>query len=211
MNRQLDQFGEPDGRPAFASLAEARAAAQTCARCALATTWRAVVFGSGGTAARLVVVGEGPSEVDELSGRPFSGPAGRLLDAWLKVVGLGPEHVWLTNAVRCPPARLEGGQLQSRPPHLAEVAACQHWMDVELRLLPVEVVLCVGATAARALMGRDFQLARDRGRWRHTANGTPALATYNPAYVLRLDGEARRRAEAAVADDLASVRARLQA
>lgn len=212
MGEQLELFGEPAGAPAsFTSLDAARAAARTCTRCDLAATRRQVVFGLGPGDAALMVVGEGPSEADDASGRPFSGPTGRLLDAWLHAIGLTRGQVWLTNIVRCRAAQVEGGRLRNRPPRPAEIAACRCWMDLELRLVRPRVVLCLGATAARALIGRGFQLTAERGRWHVLPDGTAALATYNPAYVLRLEGDARARAEHEVALDLASVRDRLAA
>ncbi|MBX5492671.1 MAG: uracil-DNA glycosylase [Chloroflexi bacterium] len=212
MGEQLELFGEPAGAAApFASVDIARAAARTCTRCDLAATRRQVVFGLGPAHAALMVVGEGPSEADDASGQPFSGPTGRLLDAWLRAIGLERSQVWLTNVVRCRAAQVEGGRLRNRPPRPAEIAACRYWMDIELRLVRPRAVLCLGATAARALLGRGFQLAAERGRWRALADGTPALVTYNPAYVLRLEGDAHARAEHEVALDLASVRERLLA
>jgi DNA polymerase len=209
MNQQLELFGAPVGTAAFSTLDEAREAARACVRCDLSTTRRQVVFGVGAPTGRLMIVGEGPSEADDASGEPFSGPSGRVLTTWLDVLGLSREEVWLTNVVRCRPAVLEGGRLRNRPPRAPEVAACRLWMDAELALVRPAVILCVGATAGRAIVGRDFKMTRDRGRWLQVADGTPTLATYNPAYVLRLEGDDRQRAEQEVASDLASVKDRL--
>ena len=211
MAQQLDLFHGDAGDGVFSSTEEARTAARACVRCDLSTTRRQVVFGVGAPAARLMIVGEGPSEADDASGQPFSGPSGRVLDAWLTALGLSREEVWLTNVVRCRPAIPEGNRLRNRPPRAPEVAACRLWMDAELLLVQPSLVLCVGATAGRALIGRDFKMTRDRGRWLEARNGTPVLATYNPAYVLRLEDEARADAEREVASDLASIHARLSA
>ncbi|HLH20947.1 MAG TPA: uracil-DNA glycosylase [Chloroflexota bacterium] len=210
MDRQLDLFADVAPTTTFGNLDEARTAARACVRCNLATTRQQVVFGEGAATARLVIVGEGPSEADDASGRPFSGPSGQLLGRWLQELGLSRKEVWLTNVVRCRPTAAAGGRLRNRPPQANELTACRPWLDAELALLRPEAVLCVGATAGRALIGRDFKMTRDRGQWRCAANGTPTLATYNPAYVLRLEGDARQRAEAEVAADLASVRDRLR-
>ena len=210
MSHQLELFQEPTGVAAFTTLDQARLAAHGCVRCDLATTRRQVVFGEGSPTARLVIVGEGPSEADDASGHPFSGQSGRLLGRWLEALGLGREDVWLTNVVRCRPAVLEGSRVRNRPPRAPEIAACRLWMETELALLRPAAILCVGATAGRTIVGREFKMTRDRGRWLAAADGTPTLATYNPAYVLRLEDEARERAEREVATDLDSVRCRLR-
>ena len=210
MDQQLELFQDPVGVTAFDSVDDARSAARACVRCDLSTTRRQVVFGVGAAPARLMIIGEGPSEADDASGEPFSGPSGRVLGAWLEALGLARHEVWLSNVVRCRPAVLEGGRLRNRPPRAAEIAACRLWMDTEQRLVHPSVILCVGATAGRAVLGKDFKMTRDRGRWLRAADDTPTLATYNPAYVLRLEGDERDRAESEVASDLASVKARLE-
>jgi uracil-DNA glycosylase len=211
MERQLDLFAAAAPEPiAFDNLEAARAAARGCVRCDLSNTRQQVVFGEGATLVRLVIVGEGPSEADDASGHPFTGPSGRLLGRWLQDMGLSREDVWLTNVVRCRPAVAEGGRLRNRPPRASEIAACRLWMDTELGLLQPVAILCVGATAGRAILGREFKMTRDRGQWLRSTNGTPTLATYNPAYVLRLEDDARERAEAEVAADLASISDRLR-
>ncbi len=209
MDQQLGLFDAVPAAAPFADLAAAREAARGCVRCDLAATRKQVVFGEGRAAPRLMIVGEGPSEADDNSGHPFSGPSGRVLDAWLVTLGLSREEVWLTNVVRCRPTQQEGNRLRNRPPRSGEIQACRLWMDAERQLVRPGLILCVGATAARALLGRDFKMTRDRGRWLETADGVPALATYNPAYVLRLEDDARARGEAEVTADLASVRERL--
>jgi uracil-DNA glycosylase len=210
MGQQLGLFEQPPETTAFETIDAARAAARDCQRCDLAATRRQVVFGEGGARPALMIVGEGPSEADDASGHPFSGPSGRLLESWLEALGLDRERVWLTNVVRCRAAQLDGARLRNRPPRSAEVHACRLWMDAECALVRPRLVLCVGATAARALVGREFKMTRDRGRWLSLADGTPALATYNPAYVLRLEDTAREEAESQVDTDLASVRERLE-
>jgi DNA polymerase len=210
MGQQLGLFDQAPEPAGFETIEAARAAARDCQRCDLATTRRQVVFGVGGVRPALMIVGEGPSEADDASGHPFSGPSGRLLDRWLEAMGLDRERVWLTNVIRCRAAQLDGARLRNRPPRPTEVQSCRLWMDAECALVRPRLVLCVGATAARALVGREFKMTRDRGRWLSLADGTPVLATYNPAYVLRLDDGAREEAESQVEADLASVRERLE-
>jgi DNA polymerase len=211
MNNQLSLFDDAPSSGPFADIEAAREAARACMRCDLAASRQQVVFGAGRVGTRLMIVGEGPSEADDSSGQPFSGPSGRQLDRWLTELGLSRADVWLTNVVRCRPSERDGNRLKNRPPRSGEVQACRIWMDAERALVQPSLVLCVGATAGRALLGRDFKMTRDRGRWLALDDGTPVLATYNPAYVLRLEGDARDRAEAEVALDLASVRGRLGA
>jgi uracil-DNA glycosylase len=210
MAQQLGLFEQPPETAAFDTIDAARATARDCQRCDLAATRRKVVFGEGAIRPALMIVGEGPSEADDAGGHPFSGPSGRLLERWLAALALEREQVWLTNVVRCRPTQLDGARLRNRPPRAAEMQACRLWMDTECALVRPRLVLCVGATAARALVGREFKMTRDRGRWLSLADGTPALATYNPAYVLRLEDTAREEAERQVSADLASVRERLE-
>ena len=211
---QLPLFDPPDtaaAHPAaaFAALDEARATALACTRCGLARTRRRVVFGAGVAPARLFVLGEGPSEADDTSGEPFSGPSGRVLDAWLRTLGTSRAEVWVSNVVRCRAAELVGQRPRNRPPRPSEIEACRYWLDIELAFVAPEVVLCLGATPGRVLLGRGFKLDRDRGRWSTGPGGILVLPTYNPAYLLRLRSKQRAAAEAAVAADLALVRARL--
>jgi len=215
---QLDLFGDGDqarpeagGEPAaFDSIDAARAAASVCVRCDLSRTRRRVVFGLGRVGARLAVIGEGPSERDDQTGEPFSGPTGGLLDRWLARLGLDRTEVWVTNAVRCRAAAVEGGRLKNRPPRANELAACRFWLDTELALVRPELILGLGGTAGKVLVGKDFRITADRGAWREGPNGIPTLVTFNPAYILHLEGEAQAQAEALAHADLETLRRRLQ-
>ncbi len=146
------------------------------------------VFGVGSPAPRLCVVGEGPAERDESTGRPFSGPAGDLLARALAEAGIEPDTVWLTNVLKCRAVVEKGGRRVNRPPTDAELSAALPLLDEELLLVRPPAVLCLGATAARALLGKSFNFSRDRGRWFPTLSGLLVLATYLPAYVLRREG-----------------------
>jgi len=217
---------------AITSLEEARAHAAACPRCDLARTRRRVVFGAGDLHARLMIVGEAPAEHDEVTGLPFSGPTGGLLEHWLAASGLTRDQVWLTNTVRCRPtmataggagggAPARGGRAANRPPRVGELRACAAWLQLEERLVAPEVIVTLGATAGKALLGKPFALANARGEWQERpatldsfAAGThpaPVLPTYHPAYILRLEGDDALRAQALVDADLQRVRARLDA
>ena len=200
---------EPAGRGDFASIDEVRAAEKGCVRCDLSTTRQQVVPGEGPATARLMIVGEGPSEADDSSGRPFSGPSGRVLAGWLAALGLRRDEVWLTNVVRCRPATVERGRLKNRPPTAREANACRIWLSNEIAFVRPEVILGLGGTAGKALVGKDFKITQQRGQWFEGPNGIPTLIAFHPAYLLRLEEPALSQVQATVDADLAAVRARL--
>lgn len=193
----------------FDNIDAAREAARGCVRCDLSVPRRQVVFGEGAPQARLMIIGEGPSELDDRVGHPFSGPSGRLLEAWFIRLGLRREDVWLTNVVRCRPAAPVNGRLKNRPPTDGEAAACRLWLETELALVGPEVVLALGGTAGKALLGKGFKITRERGQWREGPRGIAVLTTFHPAYLLRLEDADLARAEEAVNADLDAVKARL--
>lgn len=193
----------------FTDLAAARAAAQGCVRCGLSQTRRRVVFGAGEERARLLILGEGPSETDERTGLPFSGPSGTLLATWLESLGLSRDEVWITNVVRCRPTGIVGGRAKNRPPTDAEARSCRHWLDTELALVRPAVVLALGGSAGKAMLGKGFTITQERGRWHQGPFGIAVLTTFHPAYLLRLEGEDLARTEAIVAQDLELLKVRL--
>jgi uracil-DNA glycosylase family 4 len=195
--------------PAFASIEEARAEASGCVRCDLSRTRRQVVFGKGHSHARLLILGEGPSEMDDRSGHPFSGPSGRLLETWFTRLGICRDDIWLTNVVRCRPAAPVNGRLKNRPPTDTEVTACHLWLDVEIGLVRPQVILALGGTAGKALLGKGFKITQERGRWHPGPRGAAIITTFHPAYLLRLEDTALVRAESTVNIDLDAVKARL--
>ncbi len=202
-----DTAGE--AAPPFESIDEARAVARSCVRCDLSRTRRQVVFGTGRASAPLALIGEGPSETDDRSGLPFSGPSGHLLDRWLAYLDLTRADVWLSNTVRCRPAALENGRLRNRPPRAAELTACRLWLETELTLVQPRLILGLGGTAGKALLGKEFRITQDRGRWREGPHGIPTHVTFHPAYILRLEGDQQAEAEALTRLDLDAVRERL--
>lgn len=204
---QQSFFDPPPAQPrGYASVETLRQAALSCTRCPLATSRQQVVFGEGSATARLMIIGEGPSESDDHSGHPFSGPSGRLLDRWLAELRLSRATIWLTNVVKCRPATLERGRSTNRPPTQREVAACRDWLDQELALVKPTVLLGLGASAGRLLRGRDFKITQERGQWFIGPGDIPTLITFNPAYLLRLDHPELDQAEAEVSADLTAVR-----
>lgn len=206
----MTQPGLFDDQP-FASLDAVRREALECRRCDLWKSGHRVVFGSGAERARLMVVGEGPSDADDRTGLPFSGPSGGLLDAWLGELALSRAEVWLTNVVKHRPTMTEHGRERNRPPRAKEAAACAVWLAEELRHVRPDLVLALGGSAGKALIGRDFKITQQRGVMLAGPGDVPVLATFHPAYLLRLEPPELQEAVRLVREDLALVRQTLEA
>jgi DNA polymerase len=150
-----------------------------------------------------VLVGEQPGHEEDLSGRPFVGPAGRLLDAALEEAGIDRAQVYVTNVVKHFKWEPRGKRRIHARPSVAEIAACRPWLDAELALVQPRVVVCLGATAAQALLGREFRVTQDRGRPVPSPLAPHVVATVHPSSILRApDDEARRAERARFVDDL---------
>ncbi|MBS1716963.1 MAG: uracil-DNA glycosylase [Armatimonadetes bacterium] len=144
-----------------------------------------VVFGEGNPLSPLVLVGEGPGETEDLTGRPFVGRAGQLLDQALEEAGVGRANVYITNTVKCRAADWQGSKAINRAPTDAEAAACRRWLDPQLAILKPQVILCVGAPSAKNLIKPDFKITRERGLVFESPRARAILATLHPAYILR--------------------------
>ena len=172
------------------------------------------VFGAGDPAAPLAIVGEAPGEREVAEGYPFAGPAGRLLDTLLAEVRLRRADFWLTNVVKCRPVKESAGRLQNRAPLAGELKAWLPLLLDELAVVQPRVLVCLGGTAARALLGRGFKLTEQRGEWLPGPLDTRALATFHPAYILHLqphDPDASEQARELLRHDLRVVAAALSA
>ncbi|RKU08858.1 uracil-DNA glycosylase [Candidatus Poribacteria bacterium] len=188
-----------------------KARASVCTDCDLAKTRANVVFGSGDAAAKLVLVAEGPSAADNHTTLPFSGPTGDLLDEVLTINDLTRRDIWLTNIIKCRAAGLKGGVLKNRPPKASEIKACSKWLDGELTLIQPSVILCMGAPAAKVLIHRGFRITEERGIWFTDTQYAPfAMATFNPAYILRQEGEDFTAMRQILVDDIAEAAQKLQ-
>jgi DNA polymerase len=165
------------------------------------------VFGEGPRSARVVVVGEQPGDQEDKQGRPFVGPAGRLLDHAFDAAGIERDDVYVTNAVKhfkwARDARTK--RRLHKTPNAGEVRACFPWLENELNLIKPQVVVCLGATAAKALLGRTFSVTKSRGIPVETHWAPVAIATVHPSSVLRAPPDARKRAEAAFLADIRKV------
>ena len=185
------------------SLAALREAAAGCTACPLHLLGTQTVFGEGLKRARLLLVGEQPGDREDLAGRPFVGPAGRLLDGALAEAGIERSDAYVTNAVKHFKWEPRGKRRIHQRPNASEIAACRPWVEAELAVVRPEVLVCLGATAAQALLGRRVRVTRDRGRPLESALAPVALATVHPSSILRApDDESRRRERAAFVDDL---------
>ena len=194
-----------------AALAALRAPALSCRRCDLGLTRTHVCFGEGSPAARLILFGEAPGGDEDRRGRPFQGQAGKVLDALLAEAGLRREEIWISNTVKCRPAVQEGRFVRNRPPRADEVRACAIWRDGEMDLLRAPLICCLGATAAKTILGRDVRMTRERGQWLPGPHGAAVLLTYHPSYVMRQIGADYERIRGEALADLRQAAARLAA
>ncbi len=178
------------------SITKLRREADACRRCELWKLGTGVVFGEG-TQGELMLVGEQPGDAEDRAGRPFVGPAGALLRSLLEEAGIGEERVYVTNAVKhfkWRPGGAGGKRRIHDKPNWTEVKACGHWLGLELAAVEPALVVCLGATAAQALLGRSARVGALRGHSLTLENGTPALVAVHPSAVLRAreDRDARR-------------------
>lgn len=190
--------------PAWArvSVPALREAALRCHACPLWRHATQTVFGAGNLHARLMLVGEQPGNSEDLGGLPFIGPAGQLLERALVAGGTTREAVYLTNAVKHFKWELRGKRRLHKTPVQREIDACLPWLQAEIELVDPKVVLCLGATAARAVLGGPVRIGEHRGQAIRTAGGKDIVVTMHPAYVLRLKAGAAEQAYRALAEDV---------
>lgn len=196
-----------DFMPPIPTLPLLRKAAADCRGCRLWTIGTQTVFGEGPETARVLVVGEQPGDAEDRAGRPFVGPAGQLLDSALDSAGIDRADVYVTNAVKhFKWERREGTKRRiHKKPGDREIRACYPWLDAEMVLLRPDVIVCLGATAAQALLGKDFRVTQQRGRPITTDRGATVFATVHPSAVLRAPPDAREAAERDFFTDLRRV------
>jgi DNA polymerase len=179
-----------------------REAAQACRGCELWRDATQVVFGDGDGSAPLMLVGEQPGDKEDLAGEPFVGPAGRILRDALTAAGISPDRVYLTNAVKHFRFEQRGKRRIHEKPQVAHITACHPWLEAEIRSVQPAVIVCLGATAARAVLGRDVRIGQERGT-RQESGGRAVVVTAHPSAILRIrDHDQRERALTALVDDL---------
>jgi DNA polymerase len=181
--------------PPDADLESLREAARSCRACDLWERGTQTIFGEGGRQARLMLVGEQPGDREDTTGRPFVGPAGRLLDDALEQAGIDRPAVYVTNAVKHFKWKPRGKRRIHEKPNLGEISACSPWLEAEIATIRPQIIVCMGATAAQALLGRDFRVTRDRGRFLPSQAGPEVTATVHPSSILRAPDEESRAEE----------------
>jgi uracil-DNA glycosylase len=210
----VEKLFETDGTaaplvPEHPSLKKLKEAAAGCTACPLHETGTQTVFGEGAVSAEIVLVGEQPGDQEDLAGKPFVGPAGRLLDKALEEAGIDRKLAYVTNVVKHFKWQPRGKRRIHQKPNAAETAACRPWLDAELGLLKPKVLVCLGATAAQALLGRQFRVSKDRGVPVESDLAPVVMATVHPSSILRSDD---REAEMAMfVEDLRRVAEALRA
>ena len=220
-------LGEPSGREMRAALRASRdgafnvdppgsvaavwAGVDVCRRCDL---WRDAthgVAGEGPARARLMLVGEQPGDKEDLAGKPFVGPAGQMLDRALKEAGVNRDKVYVTNAVKHFKFVPRGKIRLHQKPNTPEIRACRQWYERELASIKPDLVVAMGATAAQSVFGKITPINKSRGRLIDLADGTKALVTVHPSYLLRLpDPDAKAREYERFVDDLRIVAAQMK-
>ena len=176
-----------DFLPERLTLPTLREAAAGCRGCRLWQVGTQTVFGEGPKDARALFVGEQPGDQEDRAGRPFVGPAGHLLDQALEAAGIDRATVYVTNSVKHFKWQARGKRRIHQKPNAAEIAACRPWLDAELALIKPEVLVCLGATAGQALLGRQFRVSRDRGVPVESDLAPVVMATVHPSSILRSD------------------------
>jgi len=207
----MSRPGQAAPVPERPSLPKLREAVGGCRACGLWRDATQPVFGEGPRAARVMLVGEQPGDKEDAAGAPFVGPAGRVLDDALEEAGIERRDAYVTNAVKhfkWKPGR--GKRRLHQKPNAEEIRACRPWLDAELRVVKPEIVVCLGATAAKALLGSGFRVTKERGEFREVDFAPLATATIHPSAILRIDDPDDRRAETrALIADLRRVAERL--
>src|SRR5438309_2423604 len=177
--------------PEQPTLPRLREAAAGCRACPLWQTGTQTVFGEGTTSAAVMLVGEQPGDQEDRAGRPFVGPAGRVLDDALARAGIDRSATYVTNAVKHFKWRAAGKRRLHEKPNRREVAACRLWLDAELAILRPQVVVCLGATAAQALISPTFKVTKERGKLIDSPLAPRVIATVHPSSILRAPEETR--------------------
>jgi DNA polymerase len=206
MSKDKLQSSAEDFFPKRKSLKAFRDAAADCKGCELWKRGTQTVFGEGARRAEVLFVGEQPGNEEDLSGKPFVGPAGRLLNDALDEAGIDRSLTYVTNVVKHFKWEPRGKRRIHKKPNAGEIAACRPWLEAEIGLIKPKVIVCLGATAAKALLGPKFRVSKQRGQFIESTLAPYILATVHPSSILRApDDETRRVEKRRFIDDLKKV------
>jgi uracil-DNA glycosylase len=195
VKRSTGAAAQPALIPLSDTLEDVRARAKHCKACDLYKRGTQTVFGEGAARPKIMFVGEQPGDQEDLQGRPFVGPAGKLLDSALEEAGIDRTKTYVTNAVKHFSWEPRGKRRIHKKPNGTEIAACRPWLDSEIALLKPQVIVCLGATAAQVLLGRDFRVTKSRGELMESTMAPYIMATVHPSSILRAPDEASRHSE----------------
>src|SRR5213596_592129 len=195
MPATTEEYARPATPPDTSSLAEVREAARECTACHLYKRATQTVFGEGPKNASMMLIGEQPGDYEDVAGKPFVGPAGKIMDRALEAAGIDRKQVYVTNAVKHFKWEPRGKRRIHQKPNSRDIAACRPWLEAELRLVRPDVVVAMGATAAQTIFGPSFRVTRERGKVLSSKLAPRVLATVHPSSLLRQPDEESRQRE----------------
>jgi uracil-DNA glycosylase family protein len=192
---EKEEYARPARPPDTSSLAEVREASGKCTACHLYKRATQTVFGEGPKGAPIMLVGEQPGDYEDVAGKPFVGPARKIMDRALEEAGIDRSHVYVTNAAKHFKWEPRGKRRIHQKPNSREIAACRTWLEAEPRLVKPKLLVCLGATAAQAIFGPSFRVTRERGKVLSSKFAPRVLATVHPSSLLRQPDEESRERE----------------
>src|SRR3981081_1124500 len=195
MATKTEEYARPATPPDSSSLSTVRQAAERCTACHLYKRATRTVFGEGPKRASIMLVGEQPGDQEDLAGKPFVGPAGKIMDRALEEAGINRKEVYVTNAVKHFKWEPRGKRRIHQKPNAREIAACRPWLEAELRLVKPKLLVVLGATAAQTIFGPSFRVTRERGKVLSSKFAPKVVATVHPSSLLRQPDEESRERE----------------
>src|SRR6266699_1183773 len=195
MRRDEEEYARPAQPPDTSSLAAVREAAAHCTACYLYKRGTQTVFGEGPKRAAMMLVGEQQGDYEDVAGKPFVGPAGKIMDRALEDAGIDRSQVYVTNTVKHFKWEPRGKRRIHQKPNSREIAACRPWLEAELRLVKPKLLVCLGATAAQTIFGPSFRVTRERGKVLSSRFAQKVVATVHPSSLLRQPDEESRERE----------------
>src|SRR5213082_968968 len=203
MPSKTEEYARPATPPDSTSWSTVRKAAKDCTACHLYKKATQTVFGEGPKKAPIMLIGEQPGDYEDVAGKPFVGPAGKIMDRALEEAGIDRRAVYVTNAVKHFKWEPRGKRRIHAKPNWSELTACRPWLEAELAVVRPEVLVCLGATAAQSLLGRQFRVTKQRGEWIESDLAEHVTATIHPSAILRQrDDESRHKEMKAFVEDL---------